>query len=268
MPSRTRVLSGRQVSIDLDAREARRCASPRPSRVSRRHGGGIGRPRARGAGSGERRLDGRCEPRRLSRRGIARQVCARRAISGPSRVGGNSINASVVWVVAEVATSEPWTGGGEATVTLVGGGASVSTARATMAPGSRVFRVALTPGEPLAPGDYQVRVRARGAGDGGAAFDDLVTLAVAASSDPTGGLLVRRGPSTGNKSLVRADLRSRRNERLGIEVPARASDAVSIRLLDRTGKPLAVPMAVVARDDADGSKWQTGELALCGGFFF
>jgi VWFA-related protein len=191
---------------------------------------------------------------------------ARFARDAPLRVqaasGWNSGDAPVVWVVGEVAASEPWTGGGEATITLVHAGASVSTARATMAPGSSVFRVALTPAGPLSPGDYQLRVRARGAADGGAPLDDLVALAVAASPDPTGALIVRRGPSTGNKTIATADLRFRRNERLGIEVPARASDAVTIRLLDRTGKPLAVPIAVVAREDADGSKWQTGELAL------
>ena len=191
---------------------------------------------------------------------------ARFARDAPLRLqaasGWNSGGAPVVWVVGEVAASESWTSGGEATVTLLGGGASVATARASIAPGLRTFRVALTRGEPLAAGDYQVRVRARGAGDVGAALDDLVTLALAASPDPTGALLVRRGPSTGNKTIATADVRFRRNERLGIEVPARASGSVSIRLLDRTGKPLAVPIAVVARDDADGSTWQTGELAL------
>jgi hypothetical protein len=37
---------------------------------------------------------------------------------------------------------------------------------------------------------------------------------------------------------------------------------MTARLLDRTGKPLMVPIAVAPRTDADGSSWQTAELAL------
>jgi len=38
--------------------------------------------------------------------------------------------------------------------------------------------------------------------------------------------------------------------------------AVTARLLDRTGKPLAVPVNVATRDDNDGTRWQTAQLAL------
>ena len=34
------------------------------------------------------------------------------------------------------------------------------------------------------------------------------------------------------------------------------------RLLDRTGKALAVPITSSAREDADGSRWQVTQLAL------
>jgi hypothetical protein len=58
-----------------------------------------------------------------------------------------------------------------------------------------------------------------------------------------------------------ADLRFRRSERLRVEVPATA-DVTGARLLDRTGKPLAVPVAAATRTDADGARWATGELLL------
>jgi hypothetical protein len=45
-------------------------------------------------------------------------------------------------------------------------------------------------------------------------------------------------------------------------VPTPSSAAVSARLLDRTGKPLAVPVAAIVRDDADGSRWQVAQIAL------
>jgi VWFA-related protein len=176
--------------------------------------------------------------------------------------GWNANGAAAVWVVGEVAASERWTAGGEAIVTLIRGGTSVSTARAAIAPGGRTFRVAVRAAEPLSAGDYQVRVRATGAGGSDVPLDDVVTLQVAASTDPIGALLVRRGPATANKSVATADSRFRRSERLGVEVPAPASGSMTARLLDRTGKPLAVPVAVAPRTDADGSTWQTAELAL------
>ena len=36
----------------------------------------------------------------------------------------------------------------------------------------------------------------------------------------------------------------------------------STGLLDRTGKPLAVPVTAAVRDEADGSRWVTAQLAL------
>ena len=59
-----------------------------------------------------------------------------------------------------------------------------------------------------------------------------------------------------------ADLRFRRNEQVRVEIPTSASDAATARLLDRTGKPLAVPVAAALRDDGDGSRWYTAQLAL------
>ena len=59
-----------------------------------------------------------------------------------------------------------------------------------------------------------------------------------------------------------ADLRFRRNEQIRVEIPTASGDPVTARLLDRTGKPLAAPVTAALRDDADGSKWVTAQLAL------
>jgi hypothetical protein len=56
-------------------------------------------------------------------------------------------------------------------------------------------------------------------------------------------------------------MRFRRSERLRVEVPS-ATSATGARLLDRTGKPIPVPVAYATRNDADGSRWATAELAL------
>ncbi len=191
---------------------------------------------------------------------------AKFARDAPLRVhaaaGWNAGNTAAVWVVGEVAGGDAWKTGGDATVTLVRNGAPVSTTRASIPAGARSFRVALTAANPIGPGEYQIRVRARSEGASGGAFDDVVAFALAASPEPTGALLFRRGPSTANKSVATADSRFRRTERLGFEILVPPSGQLTGRLLDRTGKPLAVPIAVAARDDGDGSTWQTGELAL------
>ena len=59
-----------------------------------------------------------------------------------------------------------------------------------------------------------------------------------------------------------ADLRFRRNEQVRVEIPTASSEPATARLLDRTGKPLAVPVTAAVRDDADGSRWVTAQLAL------
>ena len=82
------------------------------------------------------------------------------------------------------------------------------------------------------------------------------------SPQSSGGIFVRRGPTTGNKEMATADVRFRRSERVRVEVPS-AADVTSARLLDRTGKPLAaIPVAAATRTDSEGTKWATAELPL------
>jgi hypothetical protein len=87
-------------------------------------------------------------------------------------------------------------------------------------------------------------------------------FAIPESPGAAGALFVRRGPSTANKETPTADLRFRRSESIRLEIPTTAAEAGAARLLDRTGKPLAVPVATVVRDDPDGSRWITAQLAL------
>jgi hypothetical protein len=64
--------------------------------------------------------------------------------------------------------------------------------------------------------------------------------------------------------LPAADFRFSRMERLRIEVPvAPGTKAGPARLLDRTGKPLDIPIALSERtDDATGQPWIVGDVVL------
>jgi VWFA-related protein len=190
----------------------------------------------------------------------AREVPLRvRAAAGWTPAGS-----AACWVVVEVgrgAGSNDWRGGGQADVLVIDrAGATVATGRGQIAPGASSVRVAVTAGN-LAPGDYDVRVRSKGAGALAASTDSL-RLVLPASPSATSALFFRRAQSTGNQDVPTADLRFRRLDQLRIDVPTPSAEAVSARLLDRTGKAVPIPVAASVRDDGDGARWRTVRLAL------
>jgi VWFA-related protein len=172
------------------------------------------------------------------------------------RSGADGRPEAMFWTVGEVVDRIP--GSDLEAVLMTAAGEIVTSARGRIAPGTTSAIVTVTPGQAVQGGDYVVRVRSQ-APAGTETVSMPVTLPAASQS--SGAVFFRRGLSTGNKDAPTADLRFRRSERLRVEVPVTADVAVA-RLLDRTGKPLAVPVAAATRTDADGSRWATGELLL------
>ncbi len=120
-----------------------------------------------------------------------------------------------------------------------------------LTPGQRVYSLRHPARDLLAPGRYQVRVRATAAG-----AQSPLTLTTVADVPATNALLgsaavaSRRGPGTGRLFQPTADPRFRRTERLIVETPLLAADAtVSARLLNRLGQPMAVPVTLAERID-------------------
>ena len=174
--------------------------------------------------------------------------------------------AAAVWVEGELGAAaefnEQWNGGASITFELApAAGPSIASARATVAAGLRSFRATLAPDHRLEPGEYIVRVVARGA-DTTIPTRDTVHITLSPSPRSSGAIWIRRGLSTGNRDVATADLRFRRNEQLRVEIPTLAGQAAGARLLDRTGKTLAVPVTAAVRTDGDGSRWMTAQLAL------
>ena len=178
--------------------------------------------------------------------------------------GWTPSGAATVWAVAEVGRGAPgddWTGGGQADTMLVdGSGRTVATGRAQIAAGSSSVRIALT-SNALAAGDYQLQIRTKGA-RAAAAANDTVSITLPAAPHATGAIFFRRGAATANREVPTADLRFRRGDRLRVDVPTPAADPVTARLLDRNGNALPIPVAAAIRDDPDGSRWQSAEVAL------
>jgi hypothetical protein len=170
---------------------------------------------------------------------------------------------AAMWVVGELgspaATGDAFNEGFEVSLTLsTATDQTVGSGTATVARGARTFRALVTPTQPLAAGDYVLRVGARG-GAGSIPLRETVRLAVTAAPDSSGALFIRR---TGTREAPTADLRFRRNEQVRVEIPTASADPPTARLLDRNGQLLAVPVTAAVRDDADGSRWHTAQLAL------
>jgi VWFA-related protein len=211
-------------------------------------------PLALAAGAEARAMEGALAPLE----GYARPLPIRLHATAGWKPG----NAGAVWTVGELGAGPEWRGGAEADLMLTNAsGSTLATAHARVDPGARSFRAVLTGEQPLLAGDYIVRVRVKGSDPAGASGETL-RIALPDAPDATGGLFVRRGPATGNRETPTADLRFRRNEQLRVELPTPLSGAVVARLLDRTGKPLAVPINTSVREDADGTRWQVAQLGL------
>ncbi len=173
--------------------------------------------------------------------------------------------AATIWAVAEVPAAtvrHDWIEGGQADAMLIdSSGRTVVTERLTIAPGARSLRFSFGSGATLAPGDYQVQLRARGTAASLSAMES-VRVSLGASPIANGAVVLRRSVTTGNQPMATADLRFRRTERITIEVPTTSADPGTAQLLNRTGQAMSIPVTAAIRDDADGSRWRTAQLAL------
>jgi hypothetical protein len=173
--------------------------------------------------------------------------------------------AAAIWGVAEVPAAtgrHDWSEGGQADATLTNSsGKTVETERLTIPPGARSLTFVFGSRAALAPGEYQVQLRAKGTAASLGAMESA-RVSVAASPLARGTVVLRRGVTTGNQSVPTADLRFRRTERISIESPTTSTDAGTAQLLNRTGQVMPIPVAAAIRDDADGARWRTAQLAL------
>jgi VWFA-related protein len=173
--------------------------------------------------------------------------------------------AANIWGVAEVPATtgrHDWTEGGQADAMLIdASGRTVITERLTIAPGARSLRFAFGSRTTLAPGDYQVQLRAKGSAAPLGAMES-VRVSLAAAPMANGAIVLRRSVTTGNQLVATADLRFRRTERISIEIPTTSTDAGTAQLLSRAGQAMTIPVTAAIRDDADGARWRTAQLAL------
>ena len=181
----------------------------------------------------------------------------------PIRTGpGNSV--STVWIAGELPAGtrdNPWAQGGTVTLDLKAGGSSTN-AQVKLAAGERTFAIPVKLSAPIESGTLDVRATLAGNGQEADPFSDILRLDLASSIGQP--MLFRRGMSTGNRMLPAASFQFSRTERARLEFPANA-DAKSAtgRLLDKAGEPLAIPVTIGERTDAQtGQRWVTADIVL------
>jgi VWFA-related protein len=138
-------------------------------------------------------------------------------------------------------------------------GEPVATARARIPAGSRSALMTLVPTGTIATGQYSVRVRSQGNVE---SETSLTSVSLQLAPNASGAVLMRRGPTTGNRDVPTADLNFRRADQLRLDVPIVEVGTGTARLLDRTGQPLNLPVTTTLREDADGTRWTMARLAL------
>jgi VWFA-related protein len=173
-----------------------------------------------------------------------------------------------VWLVGELGAADVWKAGADIDVTMTRNGGpggdpvvNIAKAHATVAAGTRSYRVALTSSKPLTAGDYTIHVRTVGTSMMSSS-NDIVPVQLAAAPDASGAIVIRRGPATAQKDVVTADVRFRRSEQIKIEMPATDAAPPGVRVLDRTGKAFPFALTATVRDDADGTRWDVVQLPL------
>ena len=137
-------------------------------------------------------------------------------------------------------------------------GEIVGRRRGRIAPGAISLLMPIVAPGRLEAGDYTVRVRSQ-------TPSGIETLSMPVTLPPPSSRRQVRSSSgaarhRATKILPTADLRFRRSERLRVEVPS-AADVAAARLLDRTGKPLAVPVAAATRTTPTARGGRRAELA-------
>jgi hypothetical protein len=157
-----------------------------------------------------------------------------------------------------------WSSGAKADISvLAGDGKQVASTTVDVAAADGGFAIRVPEATAMAPGEYAIRVRVRSEADPAAAVSETARAVVPSMPSALGeAILWRRGPSTGLRHVSTADPRFQRTERLRLELPTRAAGAAMARMLDRTGKPLQIPLQVTEREDQAGFRWIVVDTTL------
>ncbi len=202
---------------------------------------------------------------------VKRDVPVRVQVGYAWRVGADGTPSAALWVSSEldptvVVHEDEWMNGAEFSADLIGAdGAPSGGGHSTLTHEARSALMRLPVGGTVGPGDHAVRVSSKPV-DGAGTLTETVHVRVPpapVSGTPAGApMLFRRGPFSGPTWMPVGDPRFRRQERVRVEVPVLGAFRASlVQLLDRTGRPLHLPVATTEREE-DGACIVAGDLVL------
>ena len=194
------------------------------------------------------------------------------------RIGADGKPMAVLWLNDEldavlVSRDQTWMDGADVTIGLtMPDGQTVAGPHHVLTREDRMGSVDLSVPSPLPTGTYSIRVTTKPL-EG--SLGSTSTLSVTVPTAPAAGemaassaTLFRRGPFSGSGWVPAGDLRFRRQERVRVDVAVVGATLSSsprspfqVRLLDRTGHELGLPVTVSERE-ADGARIGSGELVL------
>jgi VWFA-related protein len=177
--------------------------------------------------------------------------------------------AATVWLVGELDAALrkelAWSAGAKAEVSVVAAnGTEIVSTSVDIAASEAAFTLRLPSTGVISPGEYAVRVRLRPNADPALPVTDTVRLIVPETPSVLGeAVMWRRGLSTGPRHRVTADPRFQRSDRVRFEFATGAAGTATARMLDRTGKPMQVPVQVTERPDESGAfRWIVADATL------
>ena len=193
-------------------------------------------------------------------------VPLRTAVSYAMVGGAGGGRRAHVWALADLdpglMRGGEWLGGGEVDVLLQSAdGTKIDQRTATLPGGQRSVNIDF--GEVALPdGELVVRTRVKPAADG-LPVSDTIRLTTSPDGDGPGvPVLLRRGLTTGVQYLPTADKQFRRTDRVRLELPSAENvAATSAEVLDRSGKPVNIPVKSAVRSDGTLT-WATAEVSL------
>jgi VWFA-related protein len=177
--------------------------------------------------------------------------------------------AARMWLVGELdyrtRRELEWSSGARADVTIVAAdGREIASKSVEVSSTDGTFILRIPDEGNVIPGEYAVRVRVHPQVDGSLPVTDVARVEIPEKPSEIGeAVLWRRGPSTGPRYSMTADLRFTRTERIRLELPTRTTMAAVAKLLDRSRKPMRLPVHVSERtDDTSDFNWIVVDLAL------
>ena len=190
-------------------------------------------------------------------------AAVRTALSYVTQPKGESHEARL-WAVVELdgrtARGAEWQRGGDVTLMVAGpDGAPIAQARRTFPAGQRSVSLPLGQTDlSSVAGSFTVRTRVTPAGDGVSVTE---TVKIAANAGGTAPRLWRRGPGSAMDYVPTAVPQFQRSDRIRMDLPLLRPSTVTADVLDRSGKPMALPVEASTHADGDLT-WARAEIAV------